>query len=114
MLYVIYVMPKSSEIDLGNFPIRCTTVAMGTSKGFQLKVQKGKVHHSTQLIMNLLIGPETSVHYPYERSCVTKFIRIQPEASAAKQSETLKQALKELEESINDTASTKVDTDGKT
>ena len=89
MLYVIHVMPKSSKIDLCNFPIRCTTVALGTSKCFQLKVfvyfQKGKVHHSTQLIMNLLIGQETSVHCPYERSRVTKFIRIQSKASAAKQ-----------------------------
>ena len=94
MLYVIHVMRKSSEIDLCNFPVRCTTVALGTSKCFQLKVffylQKGKVHYSTQLIMNLLIGQETSVHCPYERSCVTEFIRIQTEASAAKQSETLK------------------------
>ena len=38
MLYIIHVMPKSSEIDLCNFPIRCTTVALGTSKCFQLKV----------------------------------------------------------------------------
>ena len=65
MLYVIHVMPKSSKIDLCNFPIRCTTVALGTSKCFQLKVfvyfQKGKVHHSTQLIMNLLGKKQVSI-----------------------------------------------------
>ena len=38
MLYIIHVMPKSPEIDLCNFPILCTTVALETSKCFQLKV----------------------------------------------------------------------------
>ena len=51
MLYIIHVMPKSSEIDLCNFPIRCTTIALGTSKCFQLKVflpskRKGPSQHT--------------------------------------------------------------------
>ena len=51
MLYIIHVMPKLSEIDLCNFPIQCTTVALGTSKCFQLKVflpskRKGPSQHT--------------------------------------------------------------------
>ena len=56
---------------------------MLSTEGFcLLSKRKGPSQHTVD---NESLGQETSVHCPYERSRVTKFIRIQSKASAAKQ-----------------------------